>query len=292
MTVSQVDVPLVQVEGMSCTGEYGISNNSYYSDNKGADASGTYPVGVTNVEYTVEYACGKEVSCTTHIKVLDNKPAVPYCYAGLNVALMPIDTNNDGVIDDGMVEVWASDLNVGSYHPCNNGPLIFSFSSDVTETSRIFTCDDVGTNQVQMWVTDIRGNQSYCRVNLTVQNNAANIPDCKPDEGKKYVLSGKVMNESHEELDNVQITLKDWIPIYQFITAKDSSYNYEVIDSFYNAANALVHIYNLTIEYSDRIVDSIPRYNVMHIKSNENGVYGTNDVVMNRDYELSALQGE
>ncbi|MBT8188836.1 MAG: T9SS type A sorting domain-containing protein [Bacteroidia bacterium] len=287
---SYVDVPLVNVEGMSCTGEYGISNNSYYADYKGADASGKYPLGTTKVEYTVEYACGKEVKCRTDIKVKDNKPAVPYCYSGLNVALMPVDSDNDGNIDDGMVEVWAQDLNVGSYHPCNNGPLIFSFSADASETSRTFTCADVGVNAVQMWVTDINGNQSFCYVNLSVQNNAANIPDCKPDEGKKYVLSGKTFDEDHDELENVQVTLKDRVPVYQYITEKDSIYNYEVIDSFYNSSNVLVHIYNLTIEYFDKVIDSIPHHNVMHLMSNQNGVYGTNDILLYRNYEITAYK--
>lgn len=285
-----VDAPEVLVEGESCTGDYMISNNSIYATYSGPDASGRYPIGKTIVEYTVEYACGKEKDCRTDIVVLDNKPAVPYCYSGLNVALMPQDTDNDGTIDDGMVEVWASDLNVGSFHPCNNGPLIFSFSSDITETSRIFTCEEVGANSVQMWVTDIHGNQSYCVVNLNVQNNAANIPNCEPDEARKYVLSGKIKDEQKAELEHVQITLKDRVPVYNYITERDSVYNYEIIDSFYKGTNALVYIYDLTIEYIDKVVDSVAYHNVMHLMSNDNGVYGTNDILLNRDYEISAYK--
>ncbi len=285
-----VNTPLVSIEGESCTGDYNVSNNSYYADYHGADASGRYPIGKTTVEYTIEYACGREMVCRTNIQVKDNKPAVPYCYSGLNVSLMPLDTDNDGMVDDGMVEVWAKDLDVGSYHPCNNGPLTFSFSSDVTETFRIFTCEEVGVNAVQMWVTDVKGNQSYCVVNLTVQNNAANIPDCEPDEAKNFVLSGHIMDQHEDRIDQVQVTLKDRVPAYKLETVLDSSYDYEIIDSFYNATNVLVHIYNLTVVYHERIIDSTVYYNVFHLESNENGVYGTNNILANRDYEITAYR--
>jgi len=79
-----------------------------------------------------------------------------------------------------MVEIWAKDLDKGSTASCNGGMLQYSFSSDVTETNKTFTCDDVGDNQVQMWVTDSNGAQSYCVVTISVQNNGANIPDCEP----------------------------------------------------------------------------------------------------------------
>ncbi|NNE26840.1 MAG: T9SS type A sorting domain-containing protein, partial [Saprospiraceae bacterium] len=188
------------------------------------------------------------------------------------------------------VEVWASDLNVGSYHPCNNGPLTFSFSSDVTDLARVFTCDQVGPNPVQMWVTDSKGNQSYCVVILDVQNNAASIPDCQPDEQNKYVLAGKIKDESHDLLEQVQVTMKDREPGYSYITETDSSYNYEIIDSFYNGTNALVYIYDLTIVYEEKIIDSIPHYNVIHTHSNQNGVYGVNDILLNRNYEVTAYK--
>ena len=287
---AQVNLEDVLVEGSSCTGDYLVVNNSIHADSNGPNASGRYPIGITEVEYTLEYSCGKEKVCRTDIVVLDKKPAVPYCYSGLNVALMPQDTDNDGIIDDGMAEVWASDLNVGSYHPCNNGPLTFSFSSDVTDLARVFTCEQVGPNPVQMWTTDTKGNQSYCVVILNVQNNAASIPDCQPDEQSKYVLAGKVKDEAHDLLENVQVTMKDREPGYSYITETDSFYNYAIIDSFYNATNVLVYIYDLTIEYEERIIDSIPSYNVIHAFSNKNGVYGVNDILLNRNYEVTAYK--
>jgi len=174
-------VPPLHVNGDVCGGDYTITNNSPYADSNGADISGRYPIGWHYVKYTVEYGCGSKKTCTRKIKVTDKKPPTPYCYASLAVPLMGVDTDGDGVVDDGMVEIWAKDLDKGSTASCNGGYLKFSFSSDVTDTYKTFTCDDVGINTVQMWVTDNDGNQSYCVVKIDVQNNAANIPNCEPE---------------------------------------------------------------------------------------------------------------
>ncbi len=177
-----LDVPPLWVEGETCGGDYEITNDSPYADSNGADISGTYPIGWHYVKYTVKYGCGSKKTCTRKIKVTDNKPPTPYCYYALAVPLMGVDTDGDGEFDDGMVEIWAKDLDKGSTASCNGGPLQFSFSSDVTDTYKTFTCADVGENTVQMWVTDYDGNQSYCVVKIDVQNNGANIPNCEPEE--------------------------------------------------------------------------------------------------------------
>ena len=178
-----VEMNDIVVNGQGCNGAFQVYNDSPYADENGADASGFYPIGSTTINYRVEYACGEEQICQQVITVKE-KAAVPYCLATLNVALMPLDTDGDQLVDDGMVELWASDLNHASYHPCRpNEYLRFSFSSNVDSTSRIFTCKDVGENEVQMWVTDTRGNQSWCSVIVNVQNNAANIPDCEVGTG-------------------------------------------------------------------------------------------------------------
>ncbi|MEM9547216.1 MAG: thrombospondin type 3 repeat-containing protein [Bacteroidota bacterium] len=177
-----LDVPPLWVEGETCGGDYEITNDSPYADSNGADISGTYPVGWHTVKYTVKYGCGSKKTCTRKIKVTKKKPPTPYCYAALAVPLMGVDTDGDGEVDDGMVEIWAKDLDKGSTASCNGGPLKYSFSSDVNDTYKVFTCDDVGENTVQMWVTDYSGNQSYCLVKIDIQNNSANIPNCEPEE--------------------------------------------------------------------------------------------------------------
>ena len=128
--------------------------------------------------------------CKIDVTVIDETVPTPYCHYGLAIALMGIDTDNDGINDEGMVEVWASDLDAGSFASCNTGEAVsFSFSSDPTDNVRVFTCDDVGRNDVEIWVTDADGQQSYCNTYVRVQNNSANIEDCE-DSDNYSSLSG------------------------------------------------------------------------------------------------------
>ena len=286
-----VNTGMVSVEGMSCTGDYAIYHDSEFADLQGADASGTYPIGSYTVDYLVEYACGREMVCRTEIIVHDKKPAVPYCYATLNVSLMGQDTDGDGAFDDGMVEIWAKDLDVASYHPCNNGPLKFSFSSDPDDGFRIFTCEEVGPNVLQMWVTDILGNQSYCVVTVNVQNNAASIPDCiYEDPGNMPALSGTITDESDNLLENVVVYVKDKHPIYDYEMEYDTVNEFTIVDSFYNQTNALVYVYEMTTTIKEIKLDSSEFYNVMYLESNKRGVYGSDDVLYYRDYKINAFK--
>jgi hypothetical protein len=69
-----------------------------------------------------------------------------------------------------MIEVWASDLNLGSFDNCP-GDLIFSFSPDVNDDNVLYTCDDLGQQPVEIWVTDAAGNQDFCETFIVVQDN-------------------------------------------------------------------------------------------------------------------------
>jgi hypothetical protein len=171
-----------------------IYNNSKFAIDSGANASGYYPIGVTKFYYIAEYACGEEVKCEVTVDVRSTKLPTPYCLTGVILTLMPVDANNDGTIDDGMIELWASDLDKGSWHFCPKQKLNFSFSKDVLDRSRIYTCKDVGSNEIEIWVTDTLGNQDLCKTTVIVQNNNPNIPNCDGSlTGGKKSIKGKVV---------------------------------------------------------------------------------------------------
>ncbi len=186
-----------------------IRNTSPYAKSTGADASGNYPIGTTEFYYIAEYGCGKELKCKVRVTVRNAISPVPYCLNGLIVALMPVDTNRDGTPDDGMIQVWAKDLNIGSYHPCGYKQLRFSFSSDTTDMFRVFTCADLGKNEVQMWVTDSLGNQTFCKTYVEVQNNNARIPDCKRKDSVKttIVIAGSITDTKGNPCNEVHLDL-------------------------------------------------------------------------------------
>ncbi|MBK9107782.1 MAG: hypothetical protein IPM92_05220 [Saprospiraceae bacterium] len=164
----------------ACPIYHTISNTSSYSIEKNANATGYYPNGKYSFYYSAEYACGKEAKCEMNLEIRNGIKPTPYCLTGVIIGLMPVDTDQDGIVDNGMAEVWASDLDKGSWHKCPGQSLRFSFSSDTSNRARIFNCDDVGEQEVEIWVTDKDGNQDYCRTKINIQNSHANIPDCDP----------------------------------------------------------------------------------------------------------------
>ncbi len=209
-----LDIPPLYVPPSTCGGDFYISNNSPYADNNGADISGTYPIGTTKVVFTVRYGCTGKVYHTVDIVVKDAGGPLPYCIAELTTTLMPMDDNNDGIADNGMVEIWAKDLDFGSSSPCGHGPVQFSFSPDVADKFKVFTCDNVGDNIINMYVTDTKGNQSYCQVNVIIQNNNANIPDCQPNiDPDAYNVAGMIMMSSQERVANANVSLISTAPI-------------------------------------------------------------------------------
>lgn len=175
-----VKVPDLHISGDVCGNGYKISHSSRYADRSGSDASGTYPVGTHIVHYKVEYGCGFDKTMKQTVKVVNKTAPVPICLSGLSVALMPIDEDNDGVVEDGEVSIWAKDFDFKSYSPCNL-PLTFSFSPTELQMFKSYNCSNVGVNKLTLYTTDSNGNQSSCNVELRVQNNAANIPNCEEE---------------------------------------------------------------------------------------------------------------
>ena len=200
-----VEVPELTVSGQDCNDGYKITNNSPYASYNGADASGVYPVGMHTIHYSVEYACGSSKTFQQVIKVNNTLAPVPICLSGVSIALMPVDEDHDGTPEDGSVLIWAKDFDFKSYSPCDLD-LTYSFSPDSLVMSAEFTCANVGVNDLNIYVTDVNGKQSYCRVDLVVQNNAANIPNCnanhadeeaEEEEGANQEGEGEEAGEDH-----------------------------------------------------------------------------------------------
>ena len=125
------------------------------------NASRVYPVGVHRVTWTVEDRCGNKSTCTYLFTVRDCKKPTPYCIGEITTVIMPT---------TGSIDIWASDFDLGSFDNCP-GDLRFSFSTNVNNTSRTYTCADLGINTLEMWVTDAAGNQEFCIVRINIQSN-------------------------------------------------------------------------------------------------------------------------
>lgn len=285
-----VSVPPIAVSGDTCGGYYQIENTSPYADNNGSDISGTYPIGTTKVKYTVDYGCFNRKTCTTYVVVKDKKGPNLYCRGDLTTALMPVDVDGDGIPEDGMIDIWAKDLDAGSTPSCNGYSLKFSFSEDPNDDVRIFTCEDVGENDVRMYATDNYGRQNYCIVKVSIQNNGANIPDCEPEEEniegdssfhKMYSIGGLVFDAEESLMANTQISLTNTVPILNIVELTDTIIT-ETIDTFYNSTGAMLWFSSFDTTYTYTI-DSTETYMETSTFSGENGKYMFSEIADSTD---------
>ena len=173
---------------------YESGDESTYLYFHGNVLEGNFPVGTHGVHLIATDNCGNEDTCWTTLTIRDCKKPTPYCYNGIATVIMP--SSNE-------VEVWASDLDAGSYDNCTlKENLVFTFDSAGEVSSRVFTCDDLGQVSLDIWVWDEEGNSDFCNTYLLIQ------PGVDACEGlATSTIKGEVINESEIPVEFVQVDL-------------------------------------------------------------------------------------
>lgn len=122
------------------------------------------PIGTHFIQYySVDNCENANNSCQYYITIEDCKVPTPFC-EGMIVEMMDIPIPS--------VELFAMDFDAGSFDNCTpDAELLFSFSPDSLMESRVFTCADIGSNNLEIYVIDEAGNQDFCVVTLQLQNN-------------------------------------------------------------------------------------------------------------------------
>ncbi len=209
--------------------KYTVKNadGSIYVTGTGNDASGEYPLGDFTIEFVVEDNCGNQAFTEYPFRVVNVKPATAICMRGISTQLIPTDNNGDGSPDTEQVTIPASAFNNNSYHSCYpDMDLVFSYSSITANTLMTFDCDDLGQQDIQMWVTDENGNQTYCETFiLVIDTNAVSI--CPEN---RLSLKGTVAGENGLELSGASIKLEgSEIPAQN--TQENGDYTFDGIPS-------------------------------------------------------------
>jgi hypothetical protein len=160
-----------------CDPNVTITNNSPYAFSNGADASGLYPLGTTNVYFTASDGCDNQTIMSVQIMVKDKKPPVLTCNSGIGTELaeMP-DTISVAVPAD----IFISNV----FDNCSNpDDLLITYriangtpTGPPSTTSLDFFCSDVGEFDVEVWVTDEEGNSDFCITSLEIQDNMGICP--------------------------------------------------------------------------------------------------------------------
>jgi hypothetical protein len=190
---------------VNITGDFGTFNNI-----SGAVIVPNVGVGTYEVTYAVSDNCGNTKYLTVEIEVEDCKKPTPICKNGLIAEIMQTQ----------MVEVFASQLNDGSFDNC--GPVTFSFSPNVNNTSIVFTCDDLGQNPVQVWVTDIYGNQDFCNTFVIVQNNMGACGG-----GVPVIIAGVIATEQDAPVEDVNVMMNGGL--FTDVTDLAGEYSFSVM---------------------------------------------------------------
>ena len=170
----------------------------------GNKAEGTWPIGRHIVKWEVEDRCGNTALYQFVMDLQNCKSPVAYCLNGLSTNLTPMDLTGDGIPDVAIDTIWASDFDAGSYHTCGYD-VFLSFSADLNDTYVVYNCDSIGTRFVEMWVTDINGNTSFCKTFIDIQDNSG---FCPPNL-KSSNVEGLVETEKNVKVENVTIELKN-----------------------------------------------------------------------------------
>ena len=160
-------------------------------------ADGTYPVGTHRILWGAEDGCGNFSVCQYLFTVEDCKPPTAYCEIGISTIPMPQQAG-------GFVDIWASDFDLGSTDNCTDAAdLVFSFSDDINDRSRRYTCADAGMQiNLTVYVWDEAGNYSTCLVGIVLNN-------C--DSQGTNNITGSIQNEEGQNTNDVRVMLSGFM---------------------------------------------------------------------------------
>jgi hypothetical protein len=157
--------------------------------NAGSIAFSRYiPIGSHRILYTVWDHCGNISNEEQLVNVESCKAPSAKCIDGLSTSLMPMDLDGDGIADWGMVTLQAEMFDAGSDHPCGNAVTV-AFSSDPNDVTRVFDCDDLGENEIELWAIDENGLTDFCITHVQIQDNTGVCPTQPIGTG---IISGNI----------------------------------------------------------------------------------------------------
>jgi len=212
--------------------------------------------------------------------VVDKKKPTPYC---LNIS--------SALMDNGMVELWAADFNLGSFDNCTRqNNLLYTFNEEHPVLTRlnethyfkgqgqnatkaeydakraqiwlpaskssgmVFNCDDFPSVSVRMTVWDEKLNYDFCTVQLTLNDNQRACGN-----GSVGSISGSVMSSHGKMVEAIEIILDSGIPemLKSDITNTVGMYNFTT-PMFYD--------YNISGHKNDDVLNGVSTLDLVLIQ--------------------------
>ncbi|MCC6462703.1 MAG: T9SS type A sorting domain-containing protein [Saprospiraceae bacterium] len=141
------------------------------------------PLGTYSIEWSVEKD-GQVYTCKYLFRVKDcGKPTIT-CVNSLSVNIMPtamvalwavdfLANSADNITPTNQIKIGIRRKGTGSGFPVD--------STGATQANVVFTCNDLGTQPIELWAEDKAGNTAFCETTVIVQDNASNC-DLAPAE--------------------------------------------------------------------------------------------------------------
>jgi hypothetical protein len=186
-----------------CSPLVSVVHNSQYATAPGANASGNYPNGIHLITFKASDACGNTTIKTTKVTVTDNVAPTPVCMNGLSANLTQM---TNGL----MTMINATAFNQNSTDNCtSNAQLKFKIKKSnlaaVPTDQLTFDCSEKGLQLVQMHVTDLKGNTSFCQTYILIQDNMNMCP--APTNAN---VAGAIQTEMGEKIENVTVQVPNY----------------------------------------------------------------------------------
>jgi len=185
-------------------------------------ASGIYPIGQHRITWTVEDECGNLTNCVQLFEIEACKLPTPMATSGLIIPLTPMDTSGDQTPDVAMAQITADRLGGHSYHACGYDVSVSFSPTNRMDTIAVFDCDDVGIQEITLYVTDEKGRQDFVRTYVAIQDNQL---FCGNDPGPIFPIAGSITSPSGLSMPDTEVELKG-DTYFSVMTDEDGNYRF------------------------------------------------------------------
>ena len=189
-------------------GNFEIVDDNY---NNTINYTDRFDIGSHVVLFEFEDLCGNRSACTRRVEVTSSQGPIAVCASGITTTIQDMDLDGDNQNDAVVAMIIPEMLDAanvslgtsGSSHPCGSS-FEFSFSSDLTDQVRTFDCNQLGVNEVDLWVTDEFGNTDVCTVMVEIQDSD---DKCGDNTVSMIDVHGKVLTEELAPVLDVEVYL-------------------------------------------------------------------------------------
>ncbi len=231
-----------------------FNDGTYDLSGTGYNFNRNIPAGNHRVEFTAVDFCENSTTQSFSFTVTDCAMPTPVCYADIATIVLP---------PSGCVTLDAKVFDAGSWDNCTDSEdLIFTYSSDVTETHRTFCCDDgLGTKNIEIWVTDAAGNQAYCVVTIQIQDPEVACGD--------YSLTGGVYTERNLPVAGIEVELDEMNYPLPLVRETDAS-------GYYNFGITTGNTYTISATNNADVLNGVSTWDLTLIQQH---ILGMNEIV-------------